>query len=132
MEIDTFDFILPTELIAQKKAAQSKLLVYNRATKKMDITDFNEIKSLIHANDCLILNNTRVIPSRLYATKSTGGKVEVFVEKILNDSEAIVLTQSNHRLTIPASLSLSSGGSVEITGNITGLQKKAVFNIDEH
>lgn len=131
MEIDTFDFILPTELIAQKKAAQSKLLVYNRATKEMDITDFNEIKSLIHANDCLILNNTRVIPSRLYATKSTGGKVEVFVEKILNDSEAIVLTQSNHRLTIPTSLSLSSGGSVEITGNITGLQKKAVFNIDE-
>lgn len=131
MEIETFDFILPSTLIAQKKATHSRLLVYNRATESMEITEFNDIKSILHQDDCLILNDTRVIPSRLYATKATGGKVEVFVEKILNDHEAIVLTQSNHRLTLPITLNLCAGGTIEVTESISGLQKKAVFNLDQ-
>jgi len=72
-----FDFDLPAELIAQQPPAergQSRMLTVNRATGALSDTSFAEFPSLLHPGDLLVLNDTRVIPARLYArrTRSLG------------------------------------------------------------
>jgi S-adenosylmethionine:tRNA ribosyltransferase-isomerase len=77
MQLKAFDFNLPTDLIAQnppKNRTDSRLLV-----KQLNIIDaqFNQIADFLQSGDLLVMNNTKVIPARLFATKTTGGKVEI-------------------------------------------------------
>ncbi|WP_186576295.1 tRNA preQ1(34) S-adenosylmethionine ribosyltransferase-isomerase QueA [Aquibacillus kalidii] len=85
MEINEFDFDLPEELIAQtplKDRTSSRLLVLDRNNQKMEHTHFSEIISYLRDGDCLVLNDTRVLPARLYGSKKdTGAKVEVLLLK---------------------------------------------------
>lgn len=80
---EDFDFDLPEELIAQtplKDRASSKLLVMNRKTKEMEDKYFNDIIDELDAGDALVMNNTRVLPARLYGEKpDTGGHLEVLL-----------------------------------------------------
>ena len=127
MDINRFDFNLPVELIAQKKSKRSNLLVYNKQFQNIEIKPFEEIATYLNPNDCLIMNNTKVIPSRLKAFKTTGAKVELFVETIVSDKEAMVMTQSNHKLKLPTTLVLESGENVVIEETSSTLIKKAHF-----
>lgn len=83
MNIEEFDFNLPEELIAQtplKKRAASRLLVLDRQTKEVEHKRFTDIKNYFRKGDRLVLNDTRVLPARLYGAKEgTGGKVEVLL-----------------------------------------------------
>ncbi|MFC7060752.1 tRNA preQ1(34) S-adenosylmethionine ribosyltransferase-isomerase QueA [Halobacillus seohaensis] len=83
MNIKTYDFDLPEDLIAQVPLidrASSRLMVLNRATEKMDHCNFSDITHYLKQGDCLVLNDTRVLPARLYGAKEdTGGKVEVLL-----------------------------------------------------
>ena len=128
MDINCFDFNLPTELIAQKKSKQSNVLIYNKHNKHIEIKPFEEISNYLSPNDCLIMNNTKVIPSRLKAFKTTGAKVELFVETIVSNKEAMVMTQSNHKLKLPVTLILESGEHVLIEETSNTLIKKARFD----
>ncbi|SDI85151.1 tRNA preQ1(34) S-adenosylmethionine ribosyltransferase-isomerase QueA [Natribacillus halophilus] len=89
MDVNDFDFDLPEELIAQQPLPNrdaSRLLVLDRATGDIDHRQFSEIASFLQAGDCLVLNDTRVLPARLFGEKKeTGGKVEVL---LLNEGEA--------------------------------------------
>lgn len=80
---EDFDFDLPEELIAQtplKDRASSKLLVLNRETKEIEDNHFSEIIDELNAGDALVMNNTRVLPARLYGEKpDTGGHLEVLL-----------------------------------------------------
>lgn len=83
MNTEDFDFDLPEELIAQtplKDRAASRLLVLHRDTREMDHNHFSDLKKYLQEGDCLVLNDTRVLPARLYGIKEdTGAKVEVLL-----------------------------------------------------
>lgn len=80
ISIRDFDYDLPQERIAQApkgKRNESKLLVYQNG--EIDHSSFNEIGSWLPSDSLIIFNNTRVIPARIYAQKSTGAKIQLFL-----------------------------------------------------
>lgn len=83
MEIEAFNFDLPEELIAQsplKERASSRLLVVNPQTEAITHDKFENITRYFKKGDCLVLNDTRVLPARLYGTKQdTGAKIELLL-----------------------------------------------------
>lgn len=82
MLVSEFDFDLPLELIAQYPTAErdsSRLMVLNRLSKTISNDCFRGITSHLHQGDLLVLNDTRVIPARIFGKKETGGKVEIFL-----------------------------------------------------
>jgi S-adenosylmethionine:tRNA ribosyltransferase-isomerase len=82
MNLKDFDYNLPEELIAQYPLTprdSSRLLILNRQTDKIIHTNFFNIIEYLDEGDVLVLNNTKVIPARLYGEKTTGGKVEVLL-----------------------------------------------------
>ena len=96
MNLDEFDYELPSELIAQfplAKRSASKLLQFT--VHKTDFNDlkFTDLPGLLHAGDLLVFNNTRVVPARLFAKKESGGKVELLMERQLD--ARTMLTQLN-------------------------------------
>ena len=87
-----FRFDLPPELIAQHPVAErpaSRLLHLDRATGAIADRGFRDLPDLLRPGDLLVLNDTRVIPARLWGRKETGGRVEVLVERVLGESEAL-------------------------------------------
>jgi S-adenosylmethionine:tRNA ribosyltransferase-isomerase len=92
MKTSEFQYHLPQQLIAQKPCdirSQSRLLHYARKQQKISHLQFSDIVNLIHAEDLLVFNNTRVIPARMYGCKETGGKVEVLVERLINNQTCL-------------------------------------------
>src|SRR5690625_6641884 len=98
MNITDFDFHLPEELIAQtplKDRASSRLLTLHRDTKKIEHQYFTDIKSHFKKGDCLVLNDTRVLPARLYGIKrDTGAKIEVDRKSTLLYSSHVAISYS--------------------------------------
>ena len=91
MQINDFDFDLPAELIAQTplpERSASRLLVVDPATASLRDRNFADLGDYLQADDLLVFNDTRVIPARLFGRKSTGGKVEVMVERVLDGETA--------------------------------------------
>lgn len=87
MNKQDFYFNLPSELIAQyplPNRSGSRLLVYNRHLGQYAHHQFREIADFLRPGDLLVMNNSKVIPARLYGQKSTGGKVELLVERIID------------------------------------------------
>ena len=82
MLISEFDYELPEELIAQKpteKRDNSKMMVLSRNNNSIEHKNFFNIVDYLDENCILILNNTKVMPARLYGYKETGAKIEVFL-----------------------------------------------------
>ena len=99
MLVSEFDYELPPELIAQEPAARrsaSRLLRLHAASGAIEDLAFADLPSLLGKRDALVLNDTRVIRARLPGRKRSGGKVEVFVERVLGAREALVLMRSSH------------------------------------
>lgn len=87
MKVSEFNYELPQELIAQipvEKRDTSKLMVLNRNEKIIEHKVFNNIINYLQPGDCLVRNNTKVIPARLYGKKETGANVEFL---LLNNIE---------------------------------------------
>lgn len=85
MNVSEFNFELPQELIAQdplEDRASSRLLVLNKATGAVEHKGFRELPSYLRRGDCLVINDTKVIPARLYGVKEdTNAKIEVLLLK---------------------------------------------------
>jgi S-adenosylmethionine:tRNA ribosyltransferase-isomerase len=82
MKLSEFYYDFPGELIAQdplKKRDTARLMVLDRAKRTIKEKVFRDIADYMQKGDCLILNDTRVIPARLYGRRKTGGKVEIFL-----------------------------------------------------
>ncbi len=95
-----FNFELPKELIAQhptKNRTNSRLLSLNKVSGEVQDLQFPEVVNFLYPGDLLVFNNTKVIPARLIGQKSTGGKVEVFIERLLDDNSAIAFLKSSKR-----------------------------------
>ncbi|MCY4051454.1 MAG: tRNA preQ1(34) S-adenosylmethionine ribosyltransferase-isomerase QueA [Gammaproteobacteria bacterium] len=98
MNLSEFDYQLSKSQIAQHPKPEridSRLLLAKARSSQFYDMKFYELSSLLCPGDLLVLNNTRVLPARLFATKPTGGKVEIMLERILNSSEALVQLRAN-------------------------------------
>ena len=118
MQLADFDYELPAELIAQhpaKERVASRLLHVDANGGLRDLK-FSEFPSLLGPEDVLVLNDTRVIKARLHGRKSTGGRIELFVERILSEHEALALSHSGHPLKAGHRLVVGDGAAVEVLG----------------
>ena len=103
MKTSDFDYQLPNELIAQEvlpKRSASRLLVVENRDKKNEPAIFhdrffNDLIDLIKPNDLLVFNDTKVIPARLYGQKESGGKVELMVERVLDEHRVLAHLRAN-------------------------------------
>ena len=101
MLIEDFNFELPQHLIAQtplQKRDSSRLLVLNKNTKSFSDKKFTDFVDLLNPNDLLIFNDTRVIKARLFGKKITGGKVEIMIERILNNHHALAHLKTSKKI----------------------------------
>ena len=82
--VNTYDYFLPEELIAQTPVEPrdiSRMIVFDKSTRGIEHKHFYDIADYLVAGDVLVINNTRVLPARLYGYKSTGAKLEVLLLK---------------------------------------------------
>ena len=92
MQVSDFDFDLPDELIArypQPQRTASRLLQLTGNTGELAHKGFKDVLDLVEPGDLLVFNNTRVIPARLFGRKASGGKMEVLVERMLDDKSIL-------------------------------------------
>ena len=119
MKLADFDYQLPPELIAQHPArdrAASRLLHLDGATGELRDRMFADLPQFVDARDALVLNDTRVVKARLHGRKSTGGRIELFVERITGEREALALAHSGHPLKAGHRLAVGDGVGVEVLG----------------
>ena len=113
MHTDDFDFNLPEELIAQtplEKRDSSKLLIIDHKTHEMVDTHFDHILDELNPGDALVMNNTRVLPARLYGEKpDTHGHVELLLLKNTEGDQWEVLAKPAKRLRVGAKVSFGDG-----------------------
>ena len=114
-----FDYELPKELIAQtplKDRASSRLLMIDRNSGDLKDEVFHNITRYLRSGDCLVLNQTKVIPARLYAVKEdTKAKVEILLLKRLNDNDFECLVKPGKKLKKGTRLDFSDVAGAEIT-----------------
>ena len=98
MRVSEFDYALPPELIAQHPAERrtASRLLHLEADGRMSDLPFESLPELVDARDTLVLNDTRVIKARLFGAKPSGGRVEIFIERILGPREALALMRAGH------------------------------------
>lgn len=119
MRLTDFDFNLPPELVAQfplPKRSASRLLCLDKKTGAIAHHNFKDLPNLITPKDLLVFNNTKVIPARLFATKPTGGKAEILVERILENNKLLAQIKTSKPLKTSARLILTNDTWFEVTG----------------
>ncbi len=104
MKVSDFDYELPEELIAQhplQKRDMSRLLVYDRKSQEIHHRIFKDIGEYLRAGDCLVINDTKVIPARLYGVrKDSGGAIEFLLLERLENNKWEVLVKPGRRAKI--------------------------------
>tara|TARA_R110002096_G_scaffold434673_3_gene657248 strand:+ start:59814 stop:60839 length:1026 start_codon:yes stop_codon:yes gene_type:complete len=113
-----FSFELPEELIAQYPAADrdgSRLLYLGLENTLLD-TAFKQLPEYLKAGDLIVLNDTRVIPARLYAKKETGGNVEIMLERIQDEQTLLVQLRASKSPKAGTSLKLEDNTRFEVKG----------------
>ncbi len=98
MRKSDFHYHLPAELIAQHPLPErpsSRLLVVDKSSQQLQDSVFSRLPDFLQPGDLLVFNDTRVIPARLQGRKPTGGRVEVFVERVLSDRTAKVMLKAS-------------------------------------
>lgn len=92
MPLSDFHFDLPPELIAQHPLADrtaSRLLVLDGADGSLAHRQFGDLPSMLRSGDLLVMNDTRVIPARLFGRKETGGQIELMIERVLDNTTVL-------------------------------------------
>ena len=134
--LEQFDFPLDEELIAQEPSQlrdHSRLMVLNKKEKTIEHKHFYDIVDLIEPDSLLVLNNTKVLPARIYAQTEHGGHVEVLLLKRLDIDKWEVLVKPGKkcrigtRLTVCDKLSLTVEGITESGERIVKFDCKGVF-----
>jgi len=113
MKTSDYYYELPKELIAQtptEKRSDSKLLCVR--SNNFEDRVFSDLSNILCENDLLVINNTKVIPSRMKGVKESGGKTEILLERIIDHNHALVQIKSSRNLKAGASLHLNN--NVEI------------------
>lgn len=117
MDLSNFEYPLPEKLIAQypaKNRRDSRLLYLHGQDGATADYRFAQLPDLLNAGDLLVLNNTRVIPARLYGQKASGGKVEVMVEQVLEGNRVIALLGTSRSAKPGTRIKIDGGPWVEV------------------
>jgi len=126
MRLAEFDYALPEALIAQRPAAArtaSRLLRLDAASGRIEDLAFADFASLVGKRDTLVLNDTRVMKARLAGAKASGGKIELFIERITGPREALALIRSSHHPREGGELLVGDGARVTILGRVEDLYR---------
>lgn len=114
-----FYYELPPELIAQTPAEprdSSRLLVYDRATDKVEHRIFRGVCDYLKSGDVLVINNTKVLPARMYAHTVNGGRIEILLLKRLDKDRWEVLAKPGKKCAIGKSFTISDKLSFTVEG----------------
>lgn len=106
----SYYYDLPEELIAQtplEPRDSSRLLVYDRKTGQIEHKIFHDIIDYLNAGDVLVVNNTRVLPARIYGYKDTGAKIEILLQKRLDLTNWEAIARPTKRLKVGTVLTFS-------------------------
>ncbi|MDX1460986.1 MAG: tRNA preQ1(34) S-adenosylmethionine ribosyltransferase-isomerase QueA [Xanthomonadales bacterium] len=119
MNLSEFHYDLPEELIAQyplPRRRDSRLLHLDRRSGAVADRTFADLVTLLEPGDLLVTNNTRVLPARLFATKQTGGRVEILAERLTGRNAATVQIRSSKSPRPGTRLILKDGRTLTVTG----------------
>jgi S-adenosylmethionine:tRNA ribosyltransferase-isomerase len=119
MNLADFRYDLPDALIAQyplEKRSDSRLLALNGATAEINDLVFKELPKLLNSKDLLVFNNTRVMAARLYGRKESGGKVEVLVERVLDNQRVLAHIRASKSPKSGSRIILGDDVVVDIVG----------------
>jgi S-adenosylmethionine:tRNA ribosyltransferase-isomerase len=117
MRTQDFDFNLPDNLIAQHPTSQrsaSRLLHLDGNTGQLNDRQFIDFPSFLSAGDLLVFNDTRVIKARLFGAKSTGGAVELLVERVLGTQTVLAHIRASRAPKVGAKLKLADAFDAEV------------------
>jgi S-adenosylmethionine:tRNA ribosyltransferase-isomerase len=118
MKKQDFYFDLPVASIAQfplPNRSDSRLLTYNRQTEQYGHHQFKNIAEFLQPGDLLVMNNSKVIPARIYGHKASGGKVELLVERILSTDTFLSHIKASKALKQGSVVHLDKGWTLEVT-----------------
>ncbi len=119
MKRTDFYYQLPETLIAQKPAASrrdSRLLVLDKERDQARDHQFRELPEFLRPNDLLVFNNTQVMAARMFAYKDTGGRVEILLERLLDECHALAHIRASKSPKAGSWLNIDGGGRVQVTG----------------
>lgn len=122
MNKSDFDFYLPEELIAQtplEKRDTSRLLHLDKITGEIEHKHFYDIKQYLHPGDCLVLNDSRVLPARLIGARPTGGAVELVLLKDLGNNCWECLSRPGRKTKPGQELVFGDGELTAVVENVT-------------
>ncbi len=126
MRLSEFDYELPPHLIAQHPAGErgaSRLLHLDGATGALRDLAFADLPDLLDARDVVVLNDTRVIKARLAGSRESGGRIELFIERIVGEHEALGLLRASHAPGPGTRLRLGDGVAAEVLGREADLYR---------
>jgi len=119
LKLSEFQFELPADLIAQRPLehrSDSRLLHVSRSGGPLADRSFRDLPAMLRKGDLLVFNNTRVIPARLFGKKETGGRVEIMLERMLDDHECIAQLRASKTPRAGSRIFLEDGSWLEVTG----------------
>jgi len=119
MNVSDFNFDLPTELIANyptKERTHSRLLCLNSEDDTIQHRGFADLLDLLHPNDLLVFNDTKVVPARLFGHKETGGKLEILFERLIDDQTFLAHVRSSKSPKVDSLIILESGETLTMLG----------------
>ena len=117
MNIDDFNYNLPENLIAQsplKERRDSRLLIINPTKQTLQDSFFKQFTSHLSSNDLVIFNDTKVIKARLFGKKLTGGKVELLIERIFDNTNATALIKTSKTIKSGMEVMIDKGVYLKI------------------
>ena len=124
MKVSDFDYELPDALIAQQPAEprdSSRLLVLDGATGAISHRHFRDLTEYLRSGDILVANDTRVIPARLFATKPTGGRVEILLlHQLEEDTWQALIGGRNVRPGLTLELLDHAGAPAAVSAVVVG------------
>ena len=112
MKVEEFNYELPKELIAQTpydKRDEARLMVLDKENKKIEHKIFRDVIEYLNPGDCLVINDTKVIPARLYGKKDTGANVEFLLLKRLVGDEWEAMVRPGNKLKVGSKVEFGEG-----------------------
>ena len=114
--LSDFDFDLPEALIAQHPAVQrteSRLLVVTPQASAFQDARFTDLINQLEPGDLMVFNNSKVIPARLFGQKASGGQVEILVERITHDNQALAMLRVSKKPAAGSQIQLTAPAGVQ-------------------
>lgn len=122
MQLTDFDYHLPGDLIAKEPLTRrdlSRLLIVNH--EQLIEKQFSDIIEYIDQDDLLVFNNSKVLKARLFGKKPSGGKIEILIERILDEQNIIAHVRSNKTVSVGLEILLPDTQKIRVTKILDGL-----------